>query len=107
MRIVPTFQPLKDCQFGLRVRLESTSIQQFAFQGGKEALGHGIVVRIADRPDRGHDTHFLATLAKGITRVLPGFNRSSQRSSCSDLISKIFIAVRPDADASEVGSRSA
>ncbi len=35
-----------------------------------------------------------------------GFNWSSQRSLCSDLTFKIFIAVRPDADASEVGSRS-
>ena len=35
-----------------------------------------------------------------------GFNWSSQRSLCSDLISKIFIAVQSDADASEDGARS-
>ncbi|MGH8251652.1 MAG: serine hydrolase domain-containing protein, partial [Steroidobacteraceae bacterium] len=36
---------------------------------------------------------------------LPGLNWSSQRSLCSDLTSKIFIAVQSDANASEVSSR--
>src|SRR5678815_4224107 len=70
MRVVPALEPFEDRHPGLGMGLEATTVQHFALERGEEALGHGVVVRIADRTDRGHDAHFLAALAERVTRIL-------------------------------------
>lgn len=49
-------------------------VDQFALEGGKEALGHGVVAgalwAIADAAHRGDDPGVLQALAKGEGRVL-------------------------------------
>ena len=45
---------------------------ELAFQSGKEALGHRVVVRINDRFGGGAQTHFLAAVANGRTDAVPG-----------------------------------
>ena len=49
MRIVLSFNELKDRQAGLRSSVEGLPIQQFTFQGGDETLAHGIVETVAER----------------------------------------------------------
>ena len=53
--------------------LETTSIEQLAFERGKEALRHRVVVGVADRPHRGAHARLptsLAELDRGILRAL-------------------------------------
>jgi len=49
MRVVPAFEQLEHRHIGLGLSLEPTPIEDFPLQGGKEALGHGIVVGITFR----------------------------------------------------------
>jgi len=44
--IIKTLDELKDRDPGLRLRLESPSIQQLAFEGGEKTLAHRIVPRV-------------------------------------------------------------
>ena len=70
MRFIPTLDPLKDRQLRLRLRVEATPIEQFTLQRGKKRFRHRVIVGIADRTDRQHDTHFAAALAEGEARIL-------------------------------------
>ena len=49
MRIVPAFNEVKDSLACFGRVMEGVTIEQFAFQGGKEALTECIVVAIANR----------------------------------------------------------
>lgn len=60
VRVVPAFDPGNDRHPGFGVRAEPSAGEQLAFEGGEEALGHGIVVAVADRAHRGADADFLA-----------------------------------------------
>ena len=47
MRVVPAFEPFEDRHTGPGLGLEATAVQHFAFEHREEALGHGVIVRIA------------------------------------------------------------
>src|ERR1044071_6267013 len=54
---------------------EAAPLEQFAFEGGKEALAQGVIVSIPDRAHRGPYAGFLAALAesqRGILATLIG-----------------------------------
>ena len=70
VRVVPRFNPAKDIQPGLRRGGPASAVYKFALQRGKEALGHGVVIRITHRAHGWTDLHLLAALAKGHTGVL-------------------------------------
>ncbi len=70
VRVVPSFDPLEDGHLRLGLGSEPSTVEQLALEGGEEALGHRIVVGIADRAHPGHDARFPAALAEGVTRVL-------------------------------------
>jgi hypothetical protein len=78
MRVVPSFDPLKDSHLRFGVALESTAVQHFALEGREKALGHRVIVCIADRSHRGHHAGLAAALAEGVACVLGEFNRSLQ-----------------------------
>ena len=48
MGVVPAFDPGEQFVSGLASCLEGGLIQEFAFDGGEERFGHGIVVAVAD-----------------------------------------------------------
>ena len=49
---------------------EPAAAEQLGFQGGEEALGHGVVVSVADRTHRGADTGLAAPFAERQRRML-------------------------------------
>ena len=73
MRIIPPFNVGEDSQPGFLMRTEGSTIDQFTFKGGEEALAHGVVIAVTSRPHRGTHTGLTATLSKcygGILRPL-------------------------------------
>ena len=54
------------------------AVEQLTFQGGEEALSHGVVQRVADGAHRGDQTGLLEAAAEGQAGVLGGFKWSSQ-----------------------------
>lgn len=70
MGIVPTFDEFKRSLACLCLVVKDTAIEQFAFQGGEEALTEGIIETIADRAHRRADTSVPTSLAKGQGGVL-------------------------------------
>ena len=70
MRVVPTLDPFKHSHLGFRLSFKPTTVQKFALERGKEALGHRVVVGVAHRAHRGHYAGLAASLAKGVARVL-------------------------------------
>ena len=68
--VVPRLNPAKDIQPGLRLGGPASAVYKFALQRGKEAFGHGVVIRIAHRAHGWTDLHLLAALAKGHAGVL-------------------------------------
>lgn len=72
-RIVEALDKLEDGNARLGLRLKATLIEQLAFERGKEALRHRIVVGVSDRPHRGANTRLptsFAQLDRGILRAL-------------------------------------
>src|SRR3954447_26656200 len=60
--IVEAFDEAEAGHACLDLGSETASLEQFAFEGGKEALAQGIVVCIPDRAHRGPYAGFLAAL---------------------------------------------
>ena len=55
----------------LGLRLELPAIEQLAFEGGEEALRHGVVIGVSDRSHRGADASLPTSFAefdRGILR---------------------------------------
>ena len=52
LRVVPTFDEVEHSDLGFSLTLEASSIDQFALERGKEALGHGVVETVTDRSHR-------------------------------------------------------
>ena len=48
----------------LGLRLEAVPREKLAFEGGEEALAHGVVVGVADRTHRGAHTCLTAAVAE-------------------------------------------
>src|SRR5450631_1237385 len=70
MRVIPTFDPLKNSHLRFGLAFESTAVQYLPLERSEKALRHRVVVGIADRSHRGHDTGLAAALAEGVARVL-------------------------------------
>src|SRR4029079_16593496 len=60
----------KHSDLGLSLTLEASSIDQFALERGKEALGHGVVETVTDRSHRRSYTHLATARAEGDRSVL-------------------------------------
>src|SRR6202011_798203 len=63
---------------GLGLRCEPAACQQLAFQCGEEALAHGVVVGVTDRPHGWEHAGFPAAPAERQRCILGGINWSSQ-----------------------------
>src|SRR5712671_649385 len=70
MRVVPTFDPLKNSHLGFGLTFEATTVQQLPLERSKKTLRHCVVVGITDRSHRRHDAGFAAALAEGVAGVL-------------------------------------
>jgi hypothetical protein len=69
MRVVPTLDPLEHSHLGFGLAPEAPAIEQFAFQRGEAALGHGVVVSISHGSHGRHDTGFSTALDERVTGV--------------------------------------
>src|SRR5262245_48766703 len=67
---IEDFDVVKESRAGLRLCRERLASQQFALEGGKEALGHGVVIAVADRPHRAADADGPTALAEEQRRLL-------------------------------------
>ena len=75
LAVVEDLDVLKERGAGLQMRAEGLPGKEFALQGGEEALGHCVIVTVADRPHRAADAHRLAALAeeqRGVLRAVIG-----------------------------------
>ena len=70
VRIVPALEPLEEGHPRLGPTRKTAAIQDLAFEGGEEALGHRIIVRIAGGPHGRHHASFAAALAERVAGVL-------------------------------------
>ena len=69
MGVVPSFDELEERQLCLGVRAEGVAVDEFAFEGRKEALAHCIVEAIADRTHRRADAGLLEASSERDGRV--------------------------------------
>jgi len=69
MRVVPALDELKHGQAGFSMIPEPAPIQELAFERGKEALGHGVVIAVAHRTHLRDDPDLPAALTKRQRRV--------------------------------------
>src|SRR3954451_18051038 len=69
-RIVPSLDVAEDRHSGLGLRGEPASCQQLAFQCGEEALAHGVVVGVTDRPHGWAHTRLPTAAAERQRRIL-------------------------------------
>ena len=79
MRVVPTLDEIEHRHAGLDLGFETLAVEQLAFEGGEEALAHGVIEAITHRAHRRPHAGLRATFAKGQRGVLTGFKRSSQQ----------------------------
>jgi len=68
--VVPALDVCEQCEARLRLGLPAPPIDEFALKGREEALGHCIVVGIADRTHRRLHANFSAAVAERDARVL-------------------------------------
>ena len=59
-------------------RLPLLPVEQFVLHARPEGLHHGIVERVADRPEGRHETGITDSLGEGPGGELSGFNRWKQ-----------------------------
>src|SRR5690349_224380 len=69
-RIVPSLDVAEDRHSGLGLRGELAACQQLAFQCGEEALAHGVVVGVTDRPHGWAHTRLPTAAAERQRRIL-------------------------------------
>jgi len=69
-RVVPGHQEVEDRHSGFDLGLEASPVEEFAFQGGEEALTHRVVTAVTHSARGGSDAGLLAALAEGEGRVL-------------------------------------
>lgn len=70
MSVVEAGDELEDLAASLLRRPEGPQAQQLVLQGGEEALGHGVVVAVADGSPGDLHTGFVSELAEGLCGVL-------------------------------------
>src|SRR5271169_5722211 len=85
-RVIPTLDVAKAGHLRLGLRCEPATAEQLGLEGGEEALGHGVVVGVTDRPHRWSNTCLATPLAKCHRRILGGFKRSQHHDEggCDD-----------------------
>ncbi len=82
--IVPSLDEFEDCHARLRLGLELAPIEQLVFQCSKEALAHGVVKTISDRP---HGWAYICLFAPqtethgGVLRTLIGTSYSEVKNN--------------------------
>src|ERR1700759_5740894 len=69
-RVIPTLDVAKAGPFRLGPRCEPATAEQLGFEGGEEALGHGVVVGVTDRSHRWSNTGLATPLTKCHRRIL-------------------------------------
>src|SRR6476619_7027588 len=62
--IVEPLDEVEDCASRLGLGLEAVPREKLAFEGGEEALAHGVVIGVADRAHRGTHACLTAELAE-------------------------------------------
>src|SRR6267142_5011636 len=70
VQVVPALDPLEHGQVRLALCLEAGAIEQLALERCEEALGHRVVVRVADAAHRRTYAELLAALPERDRRVL-------------------------------------
>ena len=70
MWVIPSLDELEDCSARLVMVVEVRAVEQLAFEGGEEALGHGVVEALPDRAHRRDHAPSPAALAEGEGGVL-------------------------------------
>jgi hypothetical protein len=81
MRIVPSFDELKDFTASLVLSAKSSSIYQFTFERGEETFTHRIVIAITNRSCRRSHTSLATSLSEGDRGVLSSLIRMMNNSS--------------------------
>src|SRR3954453_12399835 len=76
--IVEAFDEAEAGHACLDLRGTAASLEQFAFEGGKEALAQGVIVSVPDRAHREPYAGFHAALAESQRGILGGIKWSSQ-----------------------------
>jgi hypothetical protein len=71
--IVEPLDEVEDCASRLGLGLEAVPREKLAFEGGEEALAHGVVIGVADRTHRGAHACLTAVLAELDRGILGGF----------------------------------
>src|ERR1700730_11243646 len=70
MRVVPTLDEVEHHHAGLDLGFETLAVEQLAFEGGEEALAHGVIEAITHRAHRRPHAGLAAALAEGDRSVL-------------------------------------
>jgi len=68
--VIPSFDEAEDGVPGFLPRRKHRAIDELAFEGGKKALAHRVVIAVADRSHRWAHSCVFATLTKGQRRIL-------------------------------------
>ena len=71
MRVVPPLDELEDGEASLDLSREASAVEEFALEGGEEALAEGVVIGVAHGSHRRPDAGLAAPLPEGERRVLP------------------------------------
>jgi hypothetical protein len=75
--VVPPLDVCEQREVCFRLGHPAAPIDQFTLECGEEALGHRVVVGIADRTHRMSQAHLSAAVAERNIGVLGGFNRET------------------------------
>src|SRR3954453_5832454 len=73
--IVEAFDEAEAGHARLDLRGKAVPLEQFAFEGGKEALAQGVIVSLPERAHRGPDAGLLAALAESQRGILAALVR--------------------------------
>ena len=65
MRIVPALDEVEDGHSGVGLGREAATVQQFALEGGEEALTEGVVVGVPHAPHGRSDARLAAAEPEG------------------------------------------
>ena len=65
MGVVPALDEIEDCHARLDLGLGTTPVKQLAFEGGEEALAHGVVETVAHRTHGRPHAGLATAFAKG------------------------------------------
>ena len=70
VRVIPPFDVLEEGPARLGSSREPVAVEKFAFEGGEEALGHRVVMAVADRAHRWDAAPLTTALRERVRRVI-------------------------------------